>query len=326
MSDVFREFLDENLHRVYPLTDESGANDNTDSFVLPGSLITDIYLCVPNIPQVDKTKFFIDNVVIRRFFIDISIGYDDSAVTRPIGIFKGISTEADPQTTYEFTPSEFQSGDAFAPLYHTTGQIIIGDPQDSIRYLGSWSFNQVDAAHSTKLVSTRIAKGLLNVQYLSVNSRLFTGNVRLREGSNVVMAVDTRTLGSGEEETVITLSASLNAGSTLQLANDEDVLAALVALYGRPLRTINGMLSDPERNFQLLGEDCTTVNPSGDHSVVISNPCAAPCCDEDTNLNNILDSIGNLNLRYAQLKAFYDATSADVNGLQNKLLVLGAEV
>jgi hypothetical protein len=325
MSEVLREFLDDNLYRIYPLTDASGARDNTNSFTLPSSLITDIYLCAPNLSWVDKTKFYISNILIRRYFIDVELSYDDPAVTLPLGTFKNISTTAAVQSTYDFVPSERQTNDQYTPLFHMTGQIIIGDPVEATRFLGSWSFNQADDEHSTKIVSTRVALGLLNVQYISINGRLFTGNVRLREGSNINMDVDQRTV-DGVLETVVTVSASLTAGSSLQLANDADVLNALVALYGRPLKTINGMNPDPDRNFTLLPADCTTIEQGGAHAVVISNPCSVPCCDEDQNIENILESIANLNLRYAQLKSFYDASGATINSLQNKLLVLGSEV
>ena len=38
------------------------------------------------------------------------------------------------------------------------------------------------------------------------------------------------------------------------------------------------------------------------------------------------ESIANLNLRYGQLKSFYDSSGTTINSLQNKLLVLGSEV
>jgi len=326
MSDVLQEFLDQNLHRAYPLQDSSGGIDTTGAFTIPSSLITDIYLCVPNLPFIDKSKFYVENILVRRFYIDVTIGYDDPAVTRPVGIFKNLATTAQPQTTYDLTPSEFQSGDQFAPLYHMSGQITFGDATEIIRSLGSWSFVPSDDAHATYLVSSRISKGLLNVQYISINGRLFTGNVRFREGNNVTMSVGQRTRPDGEEESVITVSASLNAGSVLQLTNDADVLDAMTALYGRPIRTINGMLPDQDRNFTVSGGDCTGVDPAGSHSVVISNPCASPCCDEDANISAILESIANLNLRYAQLRGFLDSAHTTLSAMQNKLLLLGSEV
>jgi len=325
MSTVYQEFCDLNLTRVYPLTDESGGLDTLNVFRIPTSLITDIFLCVPNLPQIDCRKFYIENILIRRYYIDITIGYKDPSVPRPLGTFKNISTQAAVQTAYDFTPSQYQSGDIWTPLYHMTGQIVIGDAADAVKYLGSWTFNQIDAEHYSYIVPSRISRGLLNVQYISINGRLFTGNVVLREGNNVKMLVGTRT-NHGLQETVITFSASLNAGDPLLLTNDAQVLQALIDRFGVPIQTINGLLPDSERNFSVLGADCTTVNPSGAHGVVVSNPCATPCCDEDQNIKNILDSIANLNLRYAQLKAFFDASAAALNGLQNKMLVLGSEV
>jgi len=324
VSAVLEEFLDLNLHRSYPLTDESAGQDNTGSFTIPTSLMSDIYLCVPNIPGIDVTKFFIENITIRRFFIDISLGYDDSSVTNPVGVFKNISTSAPMHSTYPLVPTEFQSGDAFTPIYHMTGQIIIGDTAESIRHLGSWSFSQTNPTNSSFIVPTRVARGLLNVQYISINGRLFTGDVKLREGTNVSMEVETETI-NGTVETTVTISASLNASASTQLNNDQDVLDALVSLYGQPIQSINGMKPDAARNFNIFGLDCTTVSTETNR-VTISNPCATPCCDEDTNVAALLDAISNLNLRYSQLINFFDGTASSVNNIQNKLLALASEV
>jgi len=324
MSNVFREWADQNLHRVFPLVDSAGGVDITNTFTLPTALITDIYLCAPNLPLVDICKFYVQNVVIRQFFIDITLGYNDPAVPNPIGTFKNISTQAPLHSTYQFVPSEIQSGDAFAPLYFMTGQITIGDPQETIRALGSWNFRPTDDGHSTYISPARVGQGLVNVQYISINDRLFTGNIKLREGSNIEMEVDTQVV-NGETETTITFNASLNAGSVLQLNNDADILDALVAEFGQPLLSINGLLPDSDRNFNIFGLDCTSVENT-DNGLLISNPCASPCCDEDTNIANIMESINNLNLRYAQLNSFFESLSTTVNNLQNKLLVLGAEV
>lgn len=324
MSIALQEFNDKNLHRSYPLVDSAGAVDITGTFTLPSALITDIYLCAPNLPNIDICKFYIQNIVIRQFFIDITLGYDDPAVPLPIGVFKNISTQAPLHSTYRFVPAETQSGDAFTPLYHMTGQITIGDSAEALQALGSWNFTPIDDEHSTFISPSRVGQGLLNVQYISINDRLFTGNIKLREGANVEMEVETQTV-DGVVETTITLNATLNAGAPLQLNNDQDVLDALVAEYGAPLLSVNGLLPDSDRNFNIFGVDCTAVEGT-DNGLLISNPCASPCCDEDTNIENIMTSINNLNLRYAQLKSYFDSQSATINDLQNKLLVLGAEV
>jgi hypothetical protein len=323
-ADVLQEFHDQNQHRSYPLIDAAGGVDVTDTFTLPTSFIVDIYMCAPNLASVDVCKFYISNITVRRFFIDVTISYDDPAVTGAIGTFKNIDTSNPINSTYEFTPFQIQSNDSFTPLYHMTGQITIGDVADVLRFLGSWNFSPTDNEHSTYITGSRIAKGLLNVQYISINDRIFTGVVKLKEGSNLTMEIDQEVVGS-TTETTITLNASLNSGSNLQINNDEDMLDALTDKFGVPIQTINGMLPNPARNFTFFGEDCSAVT-TGDFSVALSNPCATPCCDEDTNIANLQDSVSGLNLRYSQLKGFFDAVSESINNVQNKLLSLGSDI
>jgi len=320
MSQILQEFLDDNMHRVYPLEDDSTGIDITGSFTLPTPLITDIFLCVPNLPNIDKTKFFISNITVRAFFIDITLSYDDPAVTEPIGVFKNIATTGALHQCYDFVPSELQTGNEFTALFHMSGQIIIGSSTEAVRLLGSWNFDPA----AGYIVCTRVSKGLLNVQYISINDQLFTGNVRLREGSNVTLDTVTTTI-LGVPHTVVTVSASLNSSSDIQIANDDDLLAALINKFGAPIQTINGLLPDADRNFSFFGLDCSAVSNIA-NGITLGNPCATPCCDQDANLQAILDSIANLNLRYAQIKSFYDSTSSSINDLQNKLLALGTTI
>ena len=318
MSDVFREFADQNMHRVYPLIDSSTGEDTTGAFTIPTSLMTDIFLCAPNLPYIDITKFYVMNVTVRRFFLEITLGYD--GVAEPLGSFKNIRVDMPLHSTYDFVPTEVQSNDAFTPLFFMTGQITIGSASDTVQKLGSWTF-QPENAYVTP---TRVSRGCLNVQYLQIDDRLLTGKVVIQEGANVQLEVNPRLVG-GEWISVVTVAASLNATESLEINNDADILAALLADFGDPLLTVNGLYPDVDRNFTLLPADCTTIEDN-QNGVVISNPCATPCCDEDSSIDSILTSIANLNLRYAQLKGYFDAQSSSINQLQNKLLVLGAEI
>jgi hypothetical protein len=306
------------MHRSYPLTDDSFGQDVTDTFHIPESLMTDIFLCAPNLSIVDTQKFYIENITVRQYFIDITIGYED--VSQPVGVFRGISTTAPLQTKYDFTPSELQTNDDYTPLFFMTGQITIGSASDALNMLGSWTF----APEQARITPTRVSKGLINVQYISVNGRLLTGNVRFKAGANVTMQVFQQTIG-GELVNIIEIGASLTAQDLLQLNSDADVYNQLLADFGVPILTVNGLYPDNDRNFTFLPADCTSVD-ANDHGIVISNPCATPCCDEDTNVEQILQDISNLNLRYAQLKAYFDSQASIINSIQNKLLVLNAEL
>ena len=302
------------MHRSYPLVDNAAAVDITGFWKIPTSLMSDMFLCAPDIPVVAIDKFYVRNITVRRMIIEITLGYED--VNEPIGTFRNIRVDDALHTVHSFTPSQVQTDDDYAPLFFMTGQVIIGSPLEAVRALGSWTFTPDNA----RLCPTRIGRGLLNIRYIKIDNHLFTGSVKLREGSNIQMVVTTEGV-----DTVITISASLRAGSTLQINNDADLLAALVTDYGRPINTINGIYPDTNRNFQVLGADCTEIT-DGDHNVAISNPCASPCCDADATVQQLLESITNLNLRYAQLKAYFDAQGQSLNTLQNKMLVLGAEI
>ena len=201
-----------------------------------------------------------------------------------------------------------------------TGQIVVGDATEAVNSLGSWNFS----AEQTTISPARVSRGLINVQYISIDDRLFTGNVKLRAGSNIELNVQTETV-DGQTETTITVSATLNAGSVLQLNNDQDILDRIIQEYGVPIQSINGLIPDSSRNFNLYGEDCVSISEVA-NGLVFSNPCSAPCCEEDPNITSLMDSVANQNLRYAQLKAFFDGLSTAVNNLQNKLLVLGSEI
>jgi hypothetical protein len=321
MSQTLQEFLDNNLHRVFPLEDSAPGWDINGVFQLPSTLISNLFLCVPDLPAIDVSKFYIQRIVIRTSFVDIYIGYDDAAVTEPLGVFKSIDTTAPVHSTYTFTPSELQTNDDFTPLYHMSGQITMGTFNEALALLGSWEFDYTNG----QLVAGIISKGLLNVQYISINGRLFTGNVKLVEGANIVFEVDEQTVGS-ETITYITCNATLAADSDLQVVNDEDILTAFQLLYGGvPINTINGLLPDSERNFTLTAADCTTITPN-QNGLTIENPCARPCCEEDENVVRILEDIANLNERYANLDSHYNTVSTAMQEMQNKLLVLGSTI
>jgi hypothetical protein len=308
---TFQEFTDQNLHRAYPLTDDAPSNDTTGSFSIPTSLITDMYLCVPNIPEVDVEKFYIYSVLVRRYQIEISIGYDDALTPTPIGTFRGILVDAPIQSTYDFIPSKLTNGNVLDVLYVCTGQIIIGDASETAGKVGLWNFNPSE----TLILPTRIARGLLNVQYISVLGNYYTGVVKFAAGSGVELEVNT--VGN---ETTITISATGDQTNTL--LSDADVIAALTNDIGVPIRSINGLLPDANRNFNLVAEDCTELTDLA-AGVSIGNPCATPCCEENANLTSIKESITNLNLKFADLFRFFEANRDVINDIQANLMVLG---
>jgi hypothetical protein len=309
---TYQEFTDQNLHRAFPLDETSDGQDTGGSFVLPTSLMTDMLLCVPNIPEVDVSKFYVSYVVARRTNIEIGLGYDDPQVPDDLGAFKGIVVGGDLQSTYLFTPSMNTGTGPLAALYLTTGQVTIGAPEETSRLLGNWRFDP----SSTYIAPTRIARGLINVQYIQIGDRFVSGTVKFREGSNVTLDVNT----SGDT-TTITIDTEEDS-SSVAILSDADVITALTNDTGVPIRSINGLLPDVSRNFEIIGGDCTEITNLA-AGVSIGNPCARPCCPEDANIASLTESVENLNLKYAELIRFYELNRDLVNEIQSKLLSLG---
>lgn len=316
MAEVYREFCDQNMHRAFPLSDASAGKDTSGTFYLPTDLITDIFLCVPNITGLDKTAFYISNISIRRYQLDITIGYD--GVSDYIGSFRAISTTAALHTQYDYVPAETSLGNDYDALFHATGQITIGNAAEAAATPGSFSFDYANGA----ILGSRISAGLLNVQYFQVGDRLLTGTIKLKAGANVELNLVTDDTVDPPVHT-ITVSASLNAGAdVLDLLNNADVVAALTALYGVPIQTINGIRPDSSMEFTLAAADCSKLTSLA-HGISLANPCARPCGDEDANVNQLLEDVGALDLRYGQLRSYLDAQGAQLNDLMQKMIALG---
>jgi hypothetical protein len=308
---VYEEFTDKNLHRSYPLLDSSSGNDTSGSFTLPTSLITDMYLCVPNIPEVDVNKFYVSYVIARRATIEIGISYDDAATPDILGSFKSVLVEAPLQQTYLFTPAGNEVVGPLTALSIMTGQITIGNPRETSTLLGNWRFDPLE----TYISPTRVSQGLINVQYFSVGDNLFTGVINLSGGPGVDLDVVT----AGDTTTI---TVNVDTDSSTAILTDDDVITALTNDVGPPIRSVNGILADANRDFSVQGGDCTEVTGLS-AGISIGNPCATPCCPEDENIASLKGSVESLNLKYADLIRFYELNRDLVNEIQNKLFSLG---
>ena len=122
-----------------------------------------------------------------------------------------------------------------------------------------------------------------------------------------------------------TITISITDGTDATLLSDQDVIDALTTDIGVPIRSINGLLPDVNRNFQFTGEDCSQVTLNG-AGITLGNPCATPCCPEDVNIEAIKESITNLNQKYADLFRFYEETSTTINQVQGALMTLGTTI
>ena len=307
---ALQEWLDDNQHRVYPFTDESECVDSTGAMTLPTSLIVDMVLCAP--PSADVEDFHLKSVVILSKSISIEIGYGPSNTL--VGAFRGIPYDAAVNSSYSMEVGE--PADGLDPDFGImTGTLIIGSTTEALANPGSWYFRP----GSADVLSTRVMKGLAGVRAIEADGLLSTGVVALKEGSGVTIE---QGYDSDFNATVLTISADVGTlGETaVPITDDASIMANLVAMYGTPITKINGIAPDDEGNFTLRPVDCTSLDPLP-NGLSVDNPCSLPCCDKSM-LNDVYESLSQLNLRYARMQSYYESISRNVNSLQARMVSL----
>jgi len=310
---LLAEYLNENQHRSYPLADAATARDLTDSMNLPQSLMADMVLNAPESydggsEAVDMAGFFVSNVLVRSFSVDITISYQSSSGPIEIAIVSEIPMDADVHTSYNMSALP-QANTAHTEFEAVSGSVTVGLMDEIKQIPGSWSFDLTTG----NLIISVIHAGLVGVRQITVGADTFSGNVILKEGTNVVL--DTSVVGN---QTIITISSSDATGTTLQ--SDADILAALEAEYGQPLTHINGVQPAADGNFSLVGLDCTVMEVVAG-GISVANPCSQPCCDKSF-LDAAYANLAELNSRYARIIDFYTEVRTNINAVTNKLAML----
>lgn len=312
MPNTLREFQELNLHRNYPMTDASSTVDQFRNIPIPTELIADFQLSVP-----EHTKalgiFYISKLNVRSVTCDIEISYqktlDSSQVI--IGHFFNIATDRSMFTTYALS-SQKQSLIDNEYFEDITGSVTIGYALGSIMIPGSYEYLPTD----TQLLFSTIHEGLLQLRYIEVDSKRYTGNVVLAEGEGITLGIieDSET-----NTTTITVNQDSDVSSDLILNSDADILKALLDMYGRPITTINGAKPNQQGNLNIVGDTCVTVSDISQGNLTISNPCAVPCCDPTDFSEDAYAALNTLNVRTSKIVSF-------LTKIENNLTSLKADV
>lgn len=298
------EWSDENSHRQFPLIDAATGKDVTGNFSIPQTLMVDIILAVPI--AYDTTKFYVKSLLVRRNYLDIEIGYDNGAALT-VGFAKSIPRTAARNSTYSINPVVQSVEKDFEML---TGAVVIGSPAETVDQPGSYSFDPAN----TYIHSSRVMVGLACVQSIQVGAAVLSGNLVLKEGTNVSFDVDPI-----NNEITVNATISEGDGGTF-IGSDADIIAALTAEYGPPIISINGQAPDGNGDFKIIGADCTSV-VTGVSNVTVKNPCAEPCCDKSV-LTDVYGVLSQLNLRYAVLESYYQSIGLTLNQMQSRMVGL----
>ena len=310
--EIYAEWLDQNQHRVFPLADDMSAEDVTGSYIIPTSFMVDMFLCVP--PGYDTTKFYVLNIVARRYSSDVCIGYNDGTIDVIVGYFRNIPFDQEINTTYTFE-ADVQTSASSKALELVTGVLVVGSMEALLSKPGHWTFDVTETA----ILSTRVTEGLAGVTSLTLENDIFTGNIALKEGAGITI---TPSYDSVHDQTVITIAADLGALEDLPipLTSDASIIANLTKMYGQPITSINGIFPTTDGDFTLKAIDCTKITPVT-NGISIENPCSTPCCEKEV-LDDVYDSIAQINQRYARLEGYYQNISRNINELQARMIAL----
>ena len=309
---ILAEWLDANQHRVFPLEDSMSSYDVTNTFKIPTSFMVDLFLCAP--PDADTASFYVKSLVVRRYTVDVEIGYAGQGLDITAGRFTKIPIDQATNSIYYFEPAP-QPLTANQEFSLMTGVLVIGSTDDIKEHPGFWEFQPQD----TSFLATRIVTGLAGVTSVLVGERLLNGKIALKEGAGITI---TPHYEPARDQTVITIKADLSslADVDIPLVSDAAIIANLTALYGQPITTINGIPPSSDGSFLLNPLDCTELEPI-EGGLRIENPCSLPCCDKSV-LDDAYTSISELNLRYARMEGYYQSIGRNINDLQSRMIAL----
>lgn len=294
-ANTLTEFLNENLHRNYPLLDGASGADSNAEFNIPTELFADLRIVTPTGYKA-YGSFFVSGLVVRRYTLDVEISYKpDAGVITVLGYFRDIKADADAFTEYEMVTSKQTLG-SMLPLEDSYGVMVAGVGIPTTILPGSYRFLYGDGA----LVPTVSTEQVTQFRSLRVGSSVITGDVVLEEGANITLELSN---DSNTGVTTIKINAQEPSVSGIVLTDDASLLAALTDLYGEPITSINQI--PPENgNFDLTTADCLAVSQAGLAGLVFTNPCGVPCCDKDSYLTPVYDSVNQLNSRHVRLEDF----------------------
>jgi hypothetical protein len=256
---------------------------------------------------------YISRITVFNQTADVTIawtGFGD------IGYFKNISLTT-PDTNYRMSPI-YTTNTAFLALNDLSGVIAIGTGESLQDKGGSWEFTSATAPVN----NIALDEGIAQIRYIGSNNTLFTGDVVLKEGANVILT-DSYDPVTQTTSIVISSTGASTGGpfsGDIPLSSGADVMNALVAKYGDPVISINGQKPGPSGNINFIGDGGITVENT-DSGLKISNEDGQPCCG-DNELAQAYAKLNLLNSNMARLADFYAKSDAVMVDLRSRLDII----
>lgn len=297
MADTYaQEWLNANLSRSYPLADEVGGQTNT----LPCTLLVDCRLI--------HDCYDLYDAYISRLEVS-EVGWTASLT------FTAVQNDGD-------TPAEYTADRLIAVPYDTerNGKVPFNQSigTTGISIAGSFTIGKATAVDSLPnsneytLADTKLSPAVITsisglcIKAIKVGDELFSGVVELVAGDGIELET------SVDEDTKVTTINITNTKYSLPEANqeitdDEGLAERLVAIYGPPITSINGVRPDTNGNIGIV---YPKAESDGVSYAIITEGIGAgrlaltltpdPCVDKGA-ITTIIGNLSQLNLRADKL-------------------------
>lgn len=319
------EWLNNNMHRNYPLVDDCSATSTTGMY-LPTSFITDMNIIAHDTGDLSVAeRFFVSSILNTGLFIRVLISYNP-----PSGIpFECLMSEDIPSdivASYSMLDKVFNlMPTASIPTEYTNkfknlkASITIGTCEDIIN-MGNMVFDYESSIISPMAISV-IAEDIQNaidsITFMDKSGNIIgtvTDDFIIKAEDGISIAIDY----SGEMPVVSFRRSETDAYINAEYKSVDDIVSAVKASIGDPILTINGT-SPKNGNIVINGEACTTVT-TGMASISISNTCSQPCCSSTSDSADA--AIETLRDYCNRIINYFESMSGTINGIQSRIAAL----
>lgn len=314
-SSTLLEWFNYNMHRNYPLADSATGADPNNGTQVPYSLLCDACIEMPPIYGSDEV---VSVVAAQKAAIYLS------SISRTGEGYRLIfSYKCTDDSSFEFMYADIADATAvtlgdelvlsvcgdipeeYSALEASQGILRLGTTDD-ISGVGIIKLSYTEGQLDSNAVRIG-APGIALLRVITADEPdgvVLTGDVTLEGGENCSLSV------SGKK---ITITADIDS------VDVDDYVATLKsrvikALGGTPIVKLND-ISGP--SVDIVGGDCTSVT-SADGRIVISNPCATPCCSEQSPAD-VAAALAALTAAKERLLSYFTSMSSTINALQARL-------
>ena len=293
------DWLAENSQRRYPLHEDAGLRDSSNSFSIPNDFIVDLVLMVHADSAIDVTLFHVISIGVFGSGVSISIGYNGTTIGT-VAIDTATFTR---NKTFLFTGS--------GSFFDAVGKIVIGTLETVVQSAGFFSFDVANGCLEPSVIRPDI-RGVSSVKLQNGTdvSDPIQDDIVLQAGRNFMITLVPPPF-PGEPSRIVFNAISgegLNQGCSCDEAADLPCV-----------KTINGILPDNAGNFALLGDDCLTLDAIS-NGLQLKDECAKPCCG-CTELDVLNTTLGTVMTQVLTLENLGSRLEQAIQTLQTNLLL-----